>query len=171
MFNLAEYRHRPAVLADYLPWAGLVAPGVVLNKDGSFQRTARFRGPDLESATASELVATTARLNNALSAWGPAGRSSSRPSAAPRLPIRARPFPDALSWLVDRERRAAFESAGSHFESAYTLTLLCLPPPEAQARAGRVHARIDGDSDGSTGASTRARSSTRPTASLGFSRA
>jgi len=51
MLNLAEYRHRPALLADWLPWVGLVAPGVVLNKDGSFQRTARFRGPDLDSAT------------------------------------------------------------------------------------------------------------------------
>ena len=66
MFNLAEYRRRSACLADYLPWAGLVASGVVLNKDGSFQRSARFRGPDLESATAAELVACTARLNNAL---------------------------------------------------------------------------------------------------------
>ena len=66
MFRLAEYRERPSCLADYLPWAGLVAPGVVLNKDGSFQRTARFRGPDLDSATPSELIATTARINNAL---------------------------------------------------------------------------------------------------------
>lgn len=47
-------------LADY----GLVAPGIVLNKDGSFQRTARFRGPDLDSATQGELAATSARLNN-----------------------------------------------------------------------------------------------------------
>ena len=26
MLNLAEYRQRPALLADWLPWAGLVAP-------------------------------------------------------------------------------------------------------------------------------------------------
>ena len=48
MLNLAEYRKKPKMLADFLPWAALVAPGVILNKDGSFQRTARFRGPDLE---------------------------------------------------------------------------------------------------------------------------
>ena len=48
MLNLAEYRKKPRVLADFLPWAALVAAGVVLNKDGSFQRTARFRGPDLD---------------------------------------------------------------------------------------------------------------------------
>jgi len=70
MLNLAEYRQRPALLADWLPWAGLVAPGVILNKDGSFQRTARFRGPDLDSATQGELIATTARLNNALRRLG-----------------------------------------------------------------------------------------------------
>ena len=70
MLNLAEYRQRPALLADWLPWAGLVAPGVVLNKDGSFQRTARFRGPDLDSATQGELIATSARLNNALRRLG-----------------------------------------------------------------------------------------------------
>ena len=70
MLNLAEYRQRPALLADWLPWAGLVASGVVLNKDGSFQRTARFRGPDLDSATQGELIATSARLNNALRRLG-----------------------------------------------------------------------------------------------------
>ncbi len=39
MLNLAEYRQRPALLADWLPWAGLVAPGVVLNKDGEPLKT------------------------------------------------------------------------------------------------------------------------------------
>ena len=56
MMNLAEYRRRSQSLADFLPWAALVAKGVILNKDGSFQRTARFRGPDLDSSTPAELV-------------------------------------------------------------------------------------------------------------------
>ena len=64
MLNLAEYRKKPKMLADFLPWTALVAPGVILNKDGSFQRTARFRGPDLDSATPAELVVTTARLGD-----------------------------------------------------------------------------------------------------------
>ena len=65
MLNLTEYRRKPQRLADFLPWAALVSEGVVLNKDGSLQRTARFRGPDLDSATPAELVGTSARLNNA----------------------------------------------------------------------------------------------------------
>ena len=57
-------------LADFLPWAALVGQGIVLNKDGSFQRTARFRGPDLDSAVPAELVAVAGRLNNAFRRLG-----------------------------------------------------------------------------------------------------
>ena len=138
MMSLAEYRRTNAQLADYLPWAALIAPGVVLNKDGSFQRTARFRGPDLDGATDAELVAVTARLNNALkrlgSGWAIFVEAERSPAGA--YPDSA--FPEPLSWLVDQERRGAFEEAGSHFESRYFLTLVFLPPPEARARAGQL---------------------------------
>ncbi|MDD5323816.1 MAG: conjugal transfer protein TrbE, partial [Polaromonas sp.] len=138
MLNLTEYRKRPALLADWLPWAGLVAPGVVLNKDGSFQRTARFRGPDLDSATQGELVATSARLNNALrrlgSGWALFVDAERREAADYPESI----FPEPLSWLIDEERRAAFEEDASHFESSYHLTLLYLPPEESTARAARL---------------------------------
>ncbi len=135
MLNLAEYRQRPALLADWLPWAGLVAPGVVLNKDGSFQRTARFRGPDLDSATQGELIATSARLNNALRRLGSGWAlfiEAERRSAAD---YPHSDFPEPLSWLVDEERRAAFEDSGNHFESGYHLTLAYLPSEESRARA------------------------------------
>ena len=138
MLYLSEYRHRPQLLADWLPWAGLVATGVVLNKDGSFQRTARFRGPDLDSATESELVAISARLNNALrrlgSGWALFIEAERREAAS--YPQSS--FSEPLSWLVDEERRAAFEQAGSHYESAYHLTLVYLPPEEAKARAAAL---------------------------------
>lgn len=135
MLNLTEYRKRPALLADWLPWAGLVATGVVLNKDGSFQRTARFRGPDLDSATQGELIATSARLNNALRRLGSGWALFVE---AERLQAAGYPqseFPEPISWLVDEERRAAFEEDHSHFESAYHLTLVYLPPEESLARA------------------------------------
>ena len=138
MLNLTEYQRRPAQLADWLPWAGLIAPGVVLNKDGAFQRTLRFRGPDLDSATQSELVATSARLNNALRRLGSGWALF---IAAERLAAAGYPvsdFPEPLSWLVDEERRAAFEAQSSHFESTYHLTLLYLPPEESRSRAASL---------------------------------
>jgi len=138
MLNLAEYRQRPALLSDWLPWAGLVASCVVLNKDGSFQRTARYQRPDLDSATQGELVATTARLNNALrrlgSGWALFVEAERRTAAD----YPHSNFPEPLSWLVDEERRAAFEESGNHFESGYHLTLVYLPPEESRARAAKM---------------------------------
>jgi type IV secretion system protein TrbE len=150
MMNLAEYLKRPALLADYLPWAALVADGVVLNKDGSLQRTARFRGPDLDSATPAELVGITARLNNALRRLGSGWAIfvEAQRDAATRYPESH--FPDAVSALVDAERKAQFEEEGAHFESAYILTLCWLPPAEEAARAeawlyeGRAQSGVDG---------------------------
>ena len=70
MFDLRPYKQSGAKLGDYLPWAGLVAPGVVLNKDGAFQRTLEFRGPDLDSSTPAELMGKSARLQNVLGRFG-----------------------------------------------------------------------------------------------------
>jgi type IV secretory pathway VirB4 component len=125
----------PALLADWLPWAGLVAPGVVLNKDGSFQRTARFRGPDLDSATQGELIATSARLEQRAAPHGFGLGAVHRSRAPARADYPHSEFPEPLSWLVDEERRAAFEESGNHFESGYHLTLVYLPPEESRARA------------------------------------
>ena len=136
--NLAEYRRSNTRLADFLPWAALVDEGIVLNKDGSFQRTAKFRGPDLDSAVPAELVAVAARLNNALrrleSGWA-IFVEAQRHSAGAYPPDT---FPDVASALVDAERRAQFEEAGAHYESTYFLTFLYLPPAEATARAERI---------------------------------
>ena len=61
MFNLSEYRNKPQNLADFLPWAALVAEGIVLNKDGSFQRTAHStsKAPRPQSWSVSRPGSTT----------------------------------------------------------------------------------------------------------------
>ena len=133
--RLAEYRSKPALLADFLPWAALVAPGVILNKDGSLQRTARFRGPDLDSATQAELVATSARLNSALRRLGSGWAVFIEAQRIPAQDYTTSEFPDPVSALVDAERCAQFEEAGAHFESAYFLTLVWMPPADDASRA------------------------------------
>jgi type IV secretion system protein TrbE len=138
MLDLREYRASRAFLCDYVPWAALVAPGIVLNKDGSLQRTARFRGPDLDHATDAELVAVCARVNNALKRLGGGWAlfiEAQRHEAAGYPESR---FPDPVSWLVDRERKDSFEAAGRHFESRYFLTFVYLPPAEQAGRASSL---------------------------------
>lgn len=138
MLNLAEYRRRANRLADHLPWAALVAPGVVLNKDGSFMKVLRFRGPDLESATEAELVSVAARANNVLKRFGSGWALHIEAERREALGYPDSSFPDAASWLVDEERRAGFESAEAHFESFYFLTLTFLPPPDQADSAARA---------------------------------
>jgi len=153
VFNIAEYRRRGRRLSDYLPWAGLVHPRVVLNKDGSFTTVARFRGPDTDSSTDHELIAVRARTNNALrrlgSRWCLHVEACRRPSQA--YPPSS--FPDPATAAIDRERREAFEAEGTHFESHHYLAFTYLPPEE-RAAAGR-NLFVETASGGSRGADYR----------------
>ena len=137
MLNLREYRHHADRLADHLPWAALVAEGVILNKDGSFQRTLAFRGPDLESATQAELISACARANNVLRRFGTGWALFFEAERREALGYPDSRFPDAASWLVDEERRAGFEAEGAHYESRFHLTLTWLPPADSSDSAGR----------------------------------
>ncbi|MFT3727842.1 MAG: conjugal transfer protein TrbE [Terricaulis sp.] len=134
MFDLKPFKSRGAKLADFLTWAALIAPGVVLNKDGAFQRTLKFRGPDLDSAMGAELMGAAARINNALRRFGSGWclHVEARRAESPGYPDAS--WPNALSWLIDEERRAVFETAGARFESAYFATLTWLPPAERQGK-------------------------------------
>ena len=149
MMNLAEYRKKSTQLADFLPWAALVAAGVVLNKDGSFQRTARFRGPDLDSATPAELAGTTSRLNNALRRLGSGWAIFVEAQRHPATDYPDSLFPESASALLDIERREQFEDSGVLFDSSYFLTFVWLPPAEEASRMeawlyeGREHSGVD----------------------------
>jgi type IV secretion system protein VirB4 len=134
MWNLGEYRKRPQRLSDYLPWAALIGPGVMLNKDGSLQRTVRFRGPDLDSSTPYELVAARARMNNVLrrlgSHWCVHVEASRRSAHA----YAASEFPNPVAGMIDQERRDAFTADALHFESQCFITFTYLPPAENMTR-------------------------------------
>jgi type IV secretion system protein VirB4 len=138
MLSLREYREPTHRLPDRLPWACIIAPGVVLQKDAVFQKTVAFRGPDLASSLDSELVSASGRIHNALrrlgSGWGlfiEAQRFES--SAYPRSK-----WSHPAAAVVDLERQTAFEQAGAHYESSYYLTFTWRLPPERSTRAAAL---------------------------------
>jgi type IV secretion system protein VirB4 len=135
MLYLREYRAKAERLFDHLPWVALIGPGLMLNKDGSFQKTLAFRGPDLASSTDAGLVATRAQLNNALRRLGSRWCLHIEALRAGALDYPTSAFPDPVSALIDDERRAAFEAEETHFESRYFLTFTYLPPEEAISTA------------------------------------
>ncbi len=116
-----------------LPYA-LVDDGILLQQDGSLLAGWSFRGPDMMSASASEMEALSARLNQILrlgSGWMIC--CDAIRTRAPGYPPPGA-FPDAITRIIDDERREQFMAEGAHFESNYFLTLTYLPPVEVEEK-------------------------------------
>ena len=64
--RLTEHRSRALGLADLLLYDALIDDGVMLLQDGALMAAWSFRGPDMASATNTEMAALSARLNSTL---------------------------------------------------------------------------------------------------------
>ncbi len=144
MFNISEYRRKGKKLSDYLPWAALVHPRVILNKDGSFLAAYRFRGPDLDSCSDHELIAVRARMNNALKRLGSRWCLHVEAHRRPSQDYPASAFPDPVTAAIEAERRKCFEADQTHFESDHTLVLTYLTPEDAPGQRTRFVCRVRG---------------------------
>jgi len=141
MLNLREYRRCDQRLSNHLAWVALIAPDVMLNKDGSFMATVRFRGTDVDSGTPEQLMAFRARLNNTLrrfgSGWCLHVESVRRRSATPIVGT----LINAVSDRIETERRLAL-AATPAYESDQYITFTYLPPAD---RIRRVRGWLMGD--------------------------
>jgi type IV secretion system protein VirB4 len=137
LLDLSEFRTKARGFADLLNYAAVVADGIVLNKDGSLTAAWSFRGDDLDSASAGELAALSARVNGVFARFtsGWMMHVDALRSAAFDYTVSAE-FPDRTTRLIDDERRRQYASAGARFESAYVLTLTYLPPVDAAEKLG-----------------------------------
>lgn len=144
--KLIDYRPKAKGLPDLLPYAALVAPGVILNKDGSFLASWEIRGQDTASSTPDELAFVSAQFNNAIRLLGTGWmlhvdsiRSSHRAYPAPDKGH----FPDPVTQLIDDERRVFF--SGNRCFSTSTLFSVTYKPNFGAAQlsartAGKVQA-------------------------------
>ncbi len=132
--QVTEHRRKARGLADLLLYDSLVEDGILLGQDGSLMAAWSFRGPDMDSSTHAEMQALSARLNSILrlgAGW--MIHCDAIRSRAPEYPDQGC-FPDAVTRVIDEERRAQFMAEGAHFESEYFLALTWLPPVEAEER-------------------------------------
>lgn len=150
MLALREFRSRSRGLSDLLPYAGLVAPGIVLCKDGTFLAGFAAQGQDTASSTADELAFVSAQFNNAVKLLGTgwmlhmdAVRSRYR-AYSPREDSH---FPDPITRLIDEERRAFFD--GDVFRTRTVITLAYKPDLGAEKLSSATKSggtRVKGDS-------------------------
>ena len=125
MIRLADYRPKAQGLPDLLPWAALVAPGVVLNKDGSLLAAWTVRGQDTASSTFDEMAWISGKANDALRQLGTGWMlhmNANREYSRAYPPEESSRFPDAITQMIDDERRAFFGADWCYS----TTTVLCL---------------------------------------------
>ncbi|HML53182.1 MAG TPA: conjugal transfer protein TrbE [Solidesulfovibrio magneticus] len=129
MLNLRKFRSRARGVSDLLPYAALIAPGIVLCKDGTFLAGFVAHGQDTASSTADELAFVSAQFNNAVKLLGSgwmlhvdAVRSIHHAYSRPEDSH----FPDPVSQLIDDERRDFF-SGGVCYRTK-TVVILSFKP-------------------------------------------
>ena len=64
MLNMKEFRSQAKGLPDLLGYAALIAPGIVLQKDGSLLASWEIQGQDTASATPEELAYVSMQFSN-----------------------------------------------------------------------------------------------------------
>jgi type IV secretion system protein VirB4 len=143
--GLREHRADFRSVADLLNWGFLVDDGptaVVLQKDGSLVAGWRYRGPDLGAATSEDLDALMSHVNDALLPFCDNWMFHIDAIRRPASTYRADRFPDAVSQLIDDERREAYTKdlrrSGGQFETSYYIVATYLPPSDVVARLGSI---------------------------------
>ena len=138
MLCLQDFRSKAKGLPDLLTYAALIAPGVVLQKDGSFLAGYEVRGQDTASAVPAELERVSMQVSAAIKGLGSgwmlhvdASRTTRR--AYPD-PANSR-FPDRISRMLDEERRSFFRSDICRVTSTFAV-LTWLPDARAARMAG-----------------------------------
>lgn len=106
---------------------------IILNKNGTFQKTLKFRGHDLDSATMYELKNSDARLNDVLRRLDGGWTMHIEAKRVRSKEYSTNEIDNFAVKLIDNERKNKFES-GNYFESEYYLTLTYLTPIDTEKK-------------------------------------
>ena len=134
---LKEYSEEKGKLSSYVPWICLIDKGVVLNKNGTLQKTLRYRGYDLDSSTVYELKNINAKLNDVIKRLGQ-GWSLNVEARRKRCTDYIEAENEILAIdIIEKERKLNFLE-NEHFESEYYLTIVQLIPTDNSKKVGEI---------------------------------
>ncbi len=140
MVALRSFRNSGPSFSDLVPYAGIVANGVILLKDGSLLAGWYFAGPDSESSTDAERNEVSGQINAVLSRLGSGWMIQVEAVRVATSDYPAREdcnFPDPVTRAIDEERRERFEKERGHFESRHALILTWRPPERRRTGVAR----------------------------------
>lgn len=124
---MREYGNISAKLSGRIPWFLLLENAVILNKNGTLQKTIEVRGHDLNVKTARIMMNYTNRLNNVLKRAEDKMTFHIDTIRTKSEKYEKGNFPDKLGKLIDKEREEFFNK-GNHYESKTYLTITYLLP-------------------------------------------
>ena len=130
---IKEYQDEKKKLSTYIPWIAMIDEGVILNKNGTFQKTLKFRGYDLDSATIYELQNSNGRLNNILARFEGNWTMHIEARRVHSKEYESTEIENFALKLIDDERKSKFQSV-TYFESEYYLTLTYLTPVDTEKK-------------------------------------
>ncbi|OFL29759.1 ATPase [Fusobacterium sp. HMSC064B12] len=131
---IKEYQDEKNKLSTYVPWIAMIdKEAIILNKNGTFQKTLKFRGHDLDSATMYELKNSDARLNDVLRRLDGGWTMHIEAKRVRSKEYSTNEIDNFAVKLIDNERKNKFES-GNYFESEYYLTLTYLTPIDTEKK-------------------------------------
>lgn len=130
---IKEYQDEKNKLSTYIPWIAMIDEGVILNKNGTFQKTLKFRGYDLDSATIYELQNSNGRLNNVLTRLEGNWTMHIEARRVHSKEYESTEIENFALKLIDDERKNKFQS-GTYFESEYYLTLTYLTSVDTEKK-------------------------------------
>ncbi|WP_339052770.1 ATPase [Fusobacterium animalis] len=134
---LKEYSEEKGKLSSYIPWICLIDKGVVLNKNGTLQKTLKYRGYDLDSSTVYELKNINAKLNDVIKRFGQ-GWSLNVEARRKRCTDYIEAENEILAIdIIEKERKLNFLE-NEHFESEYYLTIVQLIPTDNSKKVGEI---------------------------------
>lgn len=134
---LKEYSEEKGKLSSYVPWICLIDKGVVLNKNGTLQKTLKYRGYDLDSSTVYELKNINAKLNDVIKRFGQ-GWSLNVEARRKRCTDYIEAENEILAIdIIEKERKLNFLE-NEHFESEYYLTIVQLIPTDNSKKVGEI---------------------------------
>ena len=123
--NLKKHLSNDQGLSDLLNYAHLIDEGVIINKDGAFLVCYQFRGPDIHSASGSELDAMSVTFNRMVTFLEDGWMIHIDELRVPSLTYPEQGhFPDKVSSLIDEERRQLYEAEGAHYENFQFITFV-----------------------------------------------
>jgi len=130
MLNLKGFRSRAKGLIDYLPYAAMMAPGVILTKEGALLAAWEYSGQDTASVTPEDQDQISWMFNQMFreldTGWMLHVDAIRKPTSSyPDAGLSY--FPDEITQFIEDERRKFFEHGKACYQTSTVFTLTFKP--------------------------------------------